>query len=104
MAEILTLFDTAPTGCDRKVVTPSARRLTSIASQVMRSRDAAERARLLVVLGSAVAAELESAIADAREAGFSWRQLAARLDVPYQTLHRRYRLLDWQDGRPRGEA
>jgi hypothetical protein len=33
---------------------------------------------------------MRDAIVAARAAGHSWRAIGAHLDIPYQTLHRRY--------------
>ena len=66
--------------------------LVCLAETANRTRDPLERGRIQVRIGSATNESLEIAIAEARAAGTSWRQLAARLGIPSQTLHRRYRL------------
>ncbi len=91
-AEPLQLFDTGQG--QRTAIRAAGGRaeLVSLAETAGRTRDPLERARILVRLDSAAKQSLEVAIAEARNAGTSWRQLAARLGVPYQTLHRRHRL------------
>ena len=90
--ELLQLFETV----DRSADTKRADRpvLVDLARKAHLAGNAVERARLLVQLSSVADASLEAAIAEARHTGIPWRQLAARLDVPYQTLHRRYRSSD----------
>ena len=89
-ADALTLFGPAPEQ-RRRPGTTNYGRLTKLASNADRSHDPCERAKLLVDLRAVIDGRLEDAVAEARAAGTSWRQLAARLGVPYQTLHRRYR-------------
>ena len=89
-AEPLQLFDTGPRSSTRAA--GGKTELVSLAETAVRTRDPLERARILVRLDSVANQSLEIAIAEARTAGTSWRQLAARLGVPYQTLHRRHRL------------
>lgn len=90
--EPLQLFDTGQSQRIGGRTALEKAELVSLAETANRTRNPLERARILVRLGSATNESLEIAIAEARAAGTSWRQLAARLGVPSQTLHRRYRL------------
>lgn len=89
--EPLQLFHTDPGPRTALRATGGKAELVSLAETAVRTRDPLERAKILVRLDSAANQSLEIAIAEARTAGTSWRQLAARLGVPYQTLHRRHR-------------
>lgn len=90
--EPLQLFDTGRSQLTPARPSAEPAELVSLAETAVRTRSPLERARILVRLGSANSESLEVAIAEARTAGTSWCHLAARLGVPYQTLHRRYRL------------
>ena len=91
-AEPLQLFDMGQDSPTSTRAAAGTAELLSFAETAARARDPLERARILVRLDSVANQSLEIAIAEARTAGTSWRQLAARLGVPYQTLHRRHRL------------
>ena len=60
------------------------------ASQVVGELDPLARARAAIALRDLAAEVFASSIRDASEAGKTWREIGAALDMPFQTLHRRY--------------
>jgi hypothetical protein len=64
--------------------------LTPLMQSAERAASGVARARALLVLARAVEDALAVAIADAYGERQSWRLLSADLQIPFQTLHRRY--------------
>lgn len=65
--------------------------LVSLAKRARKEEDHLRRAEALLEVKRAARCAFDDAIADARAAGHSWRQVSARLDIPFQTLHGRFR-------------
>lgn len=66
------------------------RHLVSLAARVQRTRDPIERACLATAAREAADALVDASIAEANRDGTTWRDIGARLGIPFQTLHRRY--------------
>jgi hypothetical protein len=64
-------------------------RLVTLATEAMMAEDGVARARTLLELQEELADALALAIADAHRTR-SWRVLSVDLDIPFQTLHRRF--------------
>lgn len=64
--------------------------LTSLAWDAERATSGVARARALLDLASAVQHALADSMKDAYCERRSWRLLSADLQIPFQTLHRRY--------------
>jgi hypothetical protein len=60
------------------------------AEQLVAARDPLERARLAAQLRDLAADAVASGIRDASNTGKTWREIGAALNIPFQTLHRRY--------------
>jgi len=60
------------------------------AARLVAASDPLDRARLGAELRDLAADAVASSIRDASKAGKTWREIGAALDVPFQTLHRRY--------------
>ncbi len=71
---------------DAKAVT----RLVSIVDRLWGSADPVEQARLAAEARDVAEAIFETSLREAKGAGVTWRELGAALDLPFQTLHRRY--------------
>jgi hypothetical protein len=65
-------------------------KLVRVATTAARERDPLVRARLVAELERLTRSALERAIVGAHRSGYSWRTIGAHLEIPYQTLHRRY--------------
>lgn len=74
----------------RKQDRERCRHLVSLAARVQRSSDPIERACLATAARDAADALVDASIAEANRAGTTWRDIGARLGIPFQTLHRRY--------------
>ena len=92
-------FDADPVTClkaetvgalSRKRDRERCRHLVSLAARVQRSSDPIERACLATAVRDAADALVDASIAEANRAGTTWRDIGARLGIPFQTLHRRY--------------
>lgn len=68
----------------------TASRLRDLVSALRRASDPVDRIRLGLELRAAAERLVTSAMNDARHEGHTWRDLGARLGVPFQTLFRRY--------------
>lgn len=68
----------------------SARRLVSLAEHAQRSTDPLDRARFAAEARDLAEQIVEATIREVNAAGVTWREIGAPLDVPFQTLHRRY--------------
>jgi hypothetical protein len=66
------------------------RRLSILAQRLAKEGDAVARARLAAEIRDLSETIVASSIRDANGEGRTWRQLAEDLDVPFQTLYRRY--------------
>lgn len=64
--------------------------LVALAVVASRADPGIASARLLLQLAAAVDAAIAVSISDAHAEHRSWRKLSAMLDLPFQTLHRRY--------------
>ena len=64
--------------------------LSSLARDAERADPGVPTARILVQLMAAVETALAVSVLDAYRQHRSWRRLSAELEVPFQTLHRRY--------------
>jgi hypothetical protein len=60
------------------------------AAQFVAANDPLERARLAAQLRDLAADAVASNIRDASNRGKTWREIGAALEIPFQTLHRRY--------------
>ncbi|MGH3372524.1 MAG: hypothetical protein ACRDPR_21265 [Nocardioidaceae bacterium] len=66
------------------------RRLSQIADRLIQAEDPLDRAKLATQARDVAEALVEESILDANRAGVTWREIGAGLDVPFQTLYRRY--------------
>jgi hypothetical protein len=64
--------------------------LVSLARQSARAADPVERARLAIQVERAAEMIIDASLREANGAGVTWREIGARVGVPFQTLHRRY--------------
>src|SRR4051812_39455957 len=97
----LRLFDVDTDGeaSHSETITPVSRRETTsknvtpigVAGRVSARDDSLEERASAAAAASAATAALDDAIAAARQAGHSWRTIAACSQIPFQTLHRRAR-------------
>lgn len=67
-----------------------ARRLSTLAERIQRADEPIEVARLAGQLRDLAEQLVASSIRDANRAGAAWRDIGAALDIPFQTLYRRY--------------
>ena len=74
------------TVADRRAV----RRLVALVGRLSEERDPLKQANLLTQLAEIAHQALGEAIVDANGAGHTWRAIGAHLNVPHQTLYRRY--------------
>lgn len=68
----------------------SEARLEKLASRLRHTVNPLDRARLAAELRGLAEAALANAVDDARHAGRTWRDIGNELDIPFQTLYRRY--------------
>lgn len=66
------------------------KRLVSLAGQLQRAVDPIERARLATEISELAEVVVEVSVREANRTGITWREIGARLGVPFQTLNRRY--------------
>jgi hypothetical protein len=71
---------------DKKATDP----LELCVAQLSTTSDALDRARLASRIRDIATELVASSIRDASRTGKTWREIGAALDVPFQTLHRRY--------------
>ena len=71
---------------DKKATDP----LELCVAQLSTTSDALDRARLASRIRDIATELVASSIRDASRAGTTWREIGTALDVPFQTLHRRY--------------
>ena len=74
----------------RMVDRRSERRLTALVEKLERAHDPVERARIASEIRDLSEALVAANIRRANQAGVTWRQISAELDIPFQTLYRRY--------------
>ena len=74
----------------RKRETPPDDPLASTVRQLADTCDALERARIAARVRDLADQLVASSIRDASRTGRTWREIGTALDVPFQTLHRRY--------------
>jgi integrase len=101
VGEQLALFagddDREPTTGDSLSPMRDKRQVTGLDSLVKRLRataDPVEQARLASQLRDRAEALVAETIREANDAGLTWREIGARLGVPFQTLYRRYGAAD----------
>jgi hypothetical protein len=66
------------------------RDLVIVAERLQDVTEPVERVKLAVEARAMADVVIEDAILETIRSGVTWRQLGAALDVPFQTLHRRY--------------
>jgi hypothetical protein len=66
------------------------RRLSTVADRLQRAKHPLDRAKLATEARDLAEALVEESILEANKAGVTWREIGAGLDVPFQTLYRRY--------------
>ena len=64
--------------------------LSSLALDAERADPGVPRAQVLVQLMASVESALAVSVLDAYRQHRSWRRLSAEIEIPFQTLHRRY--------------
>ena len=69
---------------------PAEDPLSVAVAQIALTSDALERARIAVRVRDLADQLVESSIRDASRSGRTWRDIGSALDIPFQTLHRRY--------------
>ena len=69
---------------------PAEDPLSVAVAQLALTGDALERARIAVRVRYLAEQLVSFSIRDASRAGRTWRDIGAALDIPFQTLHRRY--------------
>jgi hypothetical protein len=75
---------------DKRQVT----RLDTLVRRLRAATDPVEQARLASQLRDRAEALVAETIREANDAGLTWREIGARLGVPFQTLYRRYGTAD----------
>jgi hypothetical protein len=65
--------------------------LATLAAAISKAEPGIPTARLLMQLAAVVEEAIAVSIADAYAEHQSWRTLSSMLDVPFQTLHRRFK-------------
>ena len=81
LAAKLTPREAEPEPIDRK-----SRRLVSLAERAHQASEPVERARLAAELRDLAETVVESSICETNRAGITWRDIGARLGVPFRTL------------------
>ena len=82
--------DGAPPSQQQRPQSETRGQLSSLAHDAERADPGVPTAQVLVQLMAAVEATLAVSVLDAYRQHRSWRRLSAELEVPFQTLHRRY--------------
>ena len=60
-------------------------------AELARAADVLDRARRAAQMRDLAEGLVASSVRDASRAGTSWRAIGMALDLPFQTVHRRYR-------------
>ena len=64
--------------------------LVSLAECIDASVAPVDRAALAIELRASVEELIDASIREANAAGMTWREIGLRLEIPFQTLHRRF--------------
>jgi hypothetical protein len=66
------------------------RRISTLVDRLQRSTNPVDQAKLAAEIRDLAETLVEVSILEANRAGTTWRELGVGLDIPFQTLYRRY--------------